>query len=138
MSFIINILDPQTFVGNQEAFFHHERRQSPDVMFVAELFTFCREVFFGCLFCLFLQELPTFCFTLRIIRGRERNIETSFLETIFLSPLTSLLMGVFNHATNRMIKKSDTLILLYLHKIVKFNSALMCIFYSVQKMIKMF
>ena len=49
MSFIIHVLDPQTFVGNQEALFHHERRQSPDVMFVAELFTFCREIFFGCL-----------------------------------------------------------------------------------------
>ena len=32
-------------------------------------------------------------------------------------------MGVFNHATNRMIKKSDTLILSYLHKIVKFDVA---------------
>mgnify|MGYP006998678936 CR=1 FL=1 len=32
-------------------------------------------------------------------------------------------MGVFNHATNRMIKKSDTFILLYLHKIVKFDVA---------------
>lgn len=83
MSFIIHVLDPQTFVGNQEALFHHERRQSPDVMFVAELFTFCREIFFGCLFCLFLQELLTFCFTLRVIRSRERNIETSFYEAIF-------------------------------------------------------
>lgn len=83
MSFIIHVLDPQTFVGNQETLFHHERRQSPDVMLVAELFTFCREVFFGCLFCLFLQEFPTFCFTLRIIRGGERNVETGFLETIF-------------------------------------------------------
>jgi len=55
-----------------------------------------------------------------------------------LSPLTSLLIGEFNHATNRMIKKSDTLILPYLHKIVEFNSAPMCIFYSVPKMIKMF
>ena len=83
MSFIIHVLDPQTFVGNQEAIFHHEKRQSPDVMFVAELFTFCREVFFGCLFCFFLQELPPFCFTLRVIRGGERNIETSFYEAIF-------------------------------------------------------
>ena len=32
-------------------------------------------------------------------------------------------MGVFNHATNRMIKKSDTFILSYLHKIVKFDFA---------------
>lgn len=83
MSFIIHVLDPQTFVGNQEALFHHERRQSSNVVLVAEFFTFCREVFFGCLFCFFLQELPPFCFTLRVIRGGERNIETSFYEAIF-------------------------------------------------------
>lgn len=83
MSFIIHVLDPQTFVGNQEALFHHKRRQSSNVVLVAEFFTFCREVFFGCLFCFFLQELPTFCFTLRVIRGGERNIETSFYEAIF-------------------------------------------------------
>ena len=82
-SLITYMLDPQTFVGNQEALFHHKRRQSSNVVLVAEFFTFCREVFFGCLFCLFLQELPPFCFTLRVIQSRERNIKTSFLETIF-------------------------------------------------------
>lgn len=83
MSFITYMLYSQSLYRDHEALFHHERRQSSNVVLVAEFFTFCREVFFGCLFCLFLQELPPFCFTLRVIRGGERNIETSFYEAIF-------------------------------------------------------
>ena len=83
LSFINYMLYSQSLYRDHEALFHHKRRQSSNVVLVAEFFTFCREVFFGCLFCLFLQELPPFCFTLRVIRSRERNIETSFFEIIF-------------------------------------------------------
>ena len=50
MSFITYMLYSQSLYRDHEALFHHERRQSSNVVLVAEFFTFCREVFFGCLF----------------------------------------------------------------------------------------
>lgn len=84
MSFINYMLYSQSLYRDHEALFHHKRRQSSNVVLVAEFFTFCREVFLRSFFGLFLQELPPFCFTLRVIRGGERNIETSFYEAILI------------------------------------------------------
>ena len=78
-----NLFYPKTFHRNHETFSHNDGTQGSDVVFVAELFTFCREVFFRSFFSLFLKIFPTFCFTLRVIRSRERNIEICFLERIF-------------------------------------------------------
>jgi len=45
-TFVTSILYPKPFHRNHETFSHNDGTQGSDVVFVAELFTFCREVFF--------------------------------------------------------------------------------------------